>query len=205
MACFQITVESRAEGLRIDECIRRYIPEVESAAVQAAFRRRDVKLDGVRVKQDARVHAGSTVQLYCMEQDASALEIVYEDDDVLLINKRAGISVEPDELGGVTLTEMAERHLAGTGAFAHPCHRLDNQTCGLVLMAKNPHAEEVLVQAFRERTLDKRYICLVRGLMKPPQAVCKAYLVKNAAQAHVTVYDHPVPGGKAITTEYRTL
>ena len=205
MACFQLTVEPRADGLRVDEYLRRYLPEVESAAVQAAFRRRDVKLDGVRVKQDARVRAGAAVQLYCMEQDAAPLQIVYEDDDVLLINKRSGISIEPDERGGVCLTDLAERHVRPSGAFAHACHRLDNQTCGLVLFAKNDRAESVLTQVFRDRTLDKRYICLVRGLMKPPQATCNAYLIKHTEAARVTVYDHPVPGGKAITTAYRTL
>lgn len=61
--------------------------------VRQAFSHRDVKVDGVRVKQDARVRKGQLVQVYCMEAPAQALDVVYEDQDVLLINKRAGISV----------------------------------------------------------------------------------------------------------------
>ena len=204
MALTEITVDPRAEGERIDACLRRFMPQVPPAVVQTAFRRRDVKLNGVRVRQDARVHAGDRVQVYCMEHELGSLDIVYEDDDVLLVNKRSGISVEPDERGGVTLTELCQRHVAGHG-FAHACHRLDNQTCGLVVFAKNAAAEEVLAYAFRERTLDKRYICLVRGMMKPPAAVCSAWLSKDAKAGRVAIHDHEVPGALPITTEYTTL
>ena len=70
---------------------------------------------------------------------------------------------------------------------------------------KTPEAEEILVRAFRERTMDKRYICLVRGMPKPPAATCRAYLLKDAQAARVTILDHPVPGARAIATAYETL
>jgi 23S rRNA pseudouridine955/2504/2580 synthase len=175
---------------------------------QAAFKRRDVKLNGTRIKPDVRVHTGDELLLYCMEQTAPAIDVVYEDDDVLLINKRAGISVEEDEKGGATLTELAAKHVRTVhpeSPAPRPCHRLDNQTCGLILFAKHEHAEDILVNSFRERTLDKRYTCLVRGMMKPPSATCHAYLIKDSSAARVTVLDHPAPGAKPITTEYETI
>lgn len=208
MALHQMIVEPAADGLRVDVCLRRYLPELPSAVVQTSFRRRDVKVNGVRVKQDARVHTGDTIQVYCMEQQADPLDIVYEDGDVLLINKRAGISVEADDKGGVALTELALRHVRAKDPAApapRPCHRLDHQTCGLILFAKTEAAEEILVQAFRERTLDKRYECLVRGMMKPPSATCRAWLRKNADAARVTILDHAAPGAKPIITEYETI
>ena len=208
MACYEFKVDQAAEGQRVDACLRRFLPELPATVWQQSFRWRDVKVNGVRVKQDKRVAAGDLVQVYCMEQDTNAIDVVYEDDDVLLINKRAGISVEPDEKGGVSLTELALRQVRETDAQAWPpmpCHRLDNQTCGLILFAKNPKAEEILGRVFRERTLDKRYQCLVRGQMKPPKASCKAYLIKDSAAARVTVLDHPAPGAKPIVTAYETL
>lgn len=208
MACYKITVVPAADGLRADACIKRYLPEVPPNTAQAAFKRRDVKLNGTRIKPDVRVHMGDELLLYCMEQTTPAIDIVYEDADVLLINKRAGISVEEDEKGGTTLTELAAKHVRSINADApapRPCHRLDNQTCGLILFAKHERAEEILVSAFRERTLDKRYTCLVRGMMKPPSATCHAYLLKDASAARVTVLDHPAPGAKPITTEYETI
>ena len=208
MACYTIKVPAAADGLRADACLKRYLPEVPQQTVQQSFKRRDVKLNGVRVKPDVRVRTGDELMLYCMEQSAPVIDIVYEDDDVLLINKRAGISVDEDEKGGATLTELAAKHMRTANPDAEaprPCHRLDNQTCGLILYAKHAKAEEILTEAFRARTLDKRYTCLVRGMMKPPAAVCRAYLVKDAAAAHVTVLDHPAPGAKPIITEYETL
>ncbi len=205
---YEFITDPAAEGQRIDVCIRRFLPEVSQRTVQQSFSRRDVKLDGKRVKPDVRVLAGQKVELFCMEQTTPLVDVVYEDEDVLLINKRAGVSVEPDEKGGVTLTELALKHVRLKDASARPpkaCHRLDNQTCGLTLFAKNERAEAILTRAFKERTMDKRYICLVRGMMKPPAATCKAYLVKNAREARVTIHDDAVKGARPIITEYETL
>ena len=85
------------------------------------------------------------------------------------------------------------------------CHRLDNKTCGLVVLAKNQHAETILTQAFKERTMDKRYLCLVRGQPKPAAATCHAWLVKDAQAARVTILDHPASNARAIVTAYETL
>lgn len=208
MACYQFTADKTAEGLRIDAAIRRFLPELSPVAVRDAFKRRDVKLDGNRVKPDARVCSGQLVQVYCMEQAVESLDVVYEDADVLLINKRAGISTEPDGKGGASLTELAAKHVwryVPDAASPRACHRLDNQTCGLVLFSKNDRAAEILAQVFRDRSLDKRYICLVRGQMKPPVATCHAFLLKDAQAAHVTILDRPLPGAKRIVTAYETL
>ena len=205
---YEFIIDPAAEGQRIDACIRRFLPEVPQKTVQQSFSRRDVKLDGKRVKPDVRVTEGQKVELFCMEQTTPLVDVVYEDDDVLLINKRAGVSVEPDEKGGVTLTELALKHVRQKNPDAWPpraCHRLDNQTCGLTLFAKNERAESILTRAFKDRTMDKRYICLVRGMMKPPAATCKAYLLKDAKAAHVTIHDDAVKGARPIITEYEAI
>ena len=209
MACYQLVVDSSADGQRIDAFIRRFLPELTPQVLRACFEHRDVKLDGKRVKPDVRVATGQTVMVYCMEQKAEAISVVYEDDDVLLINKRAGVSVEPDERGGVSLTELAARHVRAKAPDATfmpvACHRLDNQTCGLTLFAKNQRAADILLRAFRDRTMDKRYICLVKGVMKPPTATCRAFLLKDANAARVTILDHDARGARPIITEYETI
>ena len=205
---YEFTTDHTAEGLRIDACIRRFLPQVPQRTVQQSFSRRDVKLDGKRVKPDVRVSSGQKIELFCMEQTAALIDVVYEDEDVLLVNKRAGMSVEPDEKGGVTLTDLAVQHVRQSNPEAPApvaCHRLDNQTCGLLLFAKNARSEAILTRAFKERTMDKRYICLVRGMMKPPSATCKAYLLKDAKAARVTILDDAVRGARPIITEYETL
>ncbi len=205
---YEFITDTAAEGQRIDACIRRFLPELPARTAQQSFAHRDVKLDGRRVRPDTRVTAGQKVELFCMEQATPLVDVVYEDEDVLLVNKRAGISVEPDDKGGVTLSELALRHVRqhDPQAFApRACHRLDNQTCGLLMFAKNERAEDILVRAFRDRTMDKRYICLVRGMMKPPAATCHAFLHKDAKAARITIHDSQVPGSRPIITAYETL
>ena len=208
MAKYEFVLDEAAEGQRIDACIRRFLPELPQPVVRESFKRRDVKLDGRRVSPDTRVRGGQTVAIYCMEQAVNPVQVVYEDEDVLLVNKRAGVSVTPDDGAGACLAELCHRHLllSDPGALPpRPCHRLDNPTSGLCLLAKHERAEEILVAAFRERTLDKRYTCLVRGVMKPPAATCKAWLLKDAEAARVRICDEPLPGAKPIITAYETL
>lgn len=203
MALHRFTVPSSADGRRLDELVRRQLPQLTPQEIRGVFAHRDVKVDGRRSPADTRVRAGQEVQVFYMEPAAPLIQVVYRDSDVLLVNKAAGVSVDEDGL-----TALAHRELLRDDPDAPPpvpCHRLDNQTCGLVLFALNPRAAEILRRAFRERTLDKRYICLVRGQPKPPGAVCTAWLVKDAEAGRVRVTDREVPGSRRIVTGYETL
>ena len=206
----QCIVSPQGEGERVDRLIARNFPELPERSVRAAFLRRDVKLDGRRVSREEKARAGQEIRIYLTEdaEDQPLLRIVYEDTDALLVNKPAGISVEPDRKGGVTLTDLCVHHVreADPGAEAPAaCHRLDHQTSGLCLFAKNAEALETLQEVFRARRLEKTYECLVRGIPKPPAAECRAYLIKDAKAGRVRVLDHPAPEGKVILTAYETL
>ena len=200
-------VPPEADGLRADAFLRLTLPELPESVLRRIFAARDARLDGRRVGRETPVAAGADFSVYLPEAArAESLSIVYEDEDVLLVNKRAGLCVEADG-PGVSLTALCRHHEAAAedAAFPAPCHRLDNQTCGLCLFAKNQAAMEVLTDVFRNRTLEKRYECLVRGQMKPPAAVCRAWLIKDAEQGRVRISDHPCPGAKPILTGYETL
>ena len=182
--------------------------------IRKIFSARDVRIDGNRVSRDAVVRAGQVLKVWLPEAAAPVsvpvqpLDVVYEDEHVLLVNKSAGISVEPDVRGGVTLTDLCSEYVRVSRPDAFPpaaCHRLDNKTCGLCLFAKDSGTLEILQDAFRNRELEKTYICLVRGIMKPPAAVCRAYLLKDPRRAVVSVTDRPVPGARSIVTGYETL
>ena len=203
-------IPPQGDGERADRLIARFFPELPERSVRAAFFRRDVKLDGRRAARDDRARAGQELRIYLPdgEEENRLLDIVYEDSRVLLVNKPAGLSVEPDGRGGVTLTELCARHARerDPGAEAPAaCHRLDNQTSGLCLFARDAGSLEILQEVFRERKLEKYYECLVRGIPKPAAAECRAYLVKDARAGRVRIEDHPVPEGKLILTGYETL
>ena len=205
----QIMIPSPGEGERADRLIRRYFPELPEQSVRAAFLNRDVKLDGRRISRDVPVHAGQELRIYLPDEtEQIPLKVVYEDEYVLLVNKTSGVSVEPDGKGGVTLTDLCERYIREKDPQAWPpaaCHRLDNQTSGLCLFAKTPETLETLQQVFRERTMKKEYECLVRGIPKPKEAECRAFLIKDARAARVRITDRPETGAREIITAYETI
>ena len=205
MKLHTLTVPQTAEGTRLYAAIRRMLPQVADYQLREAFARRDVKQNGVRVTKDALAIGGATAQVYCSE-DGKALspEIVYQDQNLIVIWKPTGVSCVPDAKGGLTVSEW----LWQTGAFERPpmpCHRLDHQTDGLLLLAKEEATLHELEEAFRQRRIHKRYECLVKGVPQPTQAVLEAYLRKDAQAARVTVLDHPAQGAKPIRTGYRVL
>ena len=208
----EIVIPSEAAGQRVSDFLRGMMPDLPESVIRRIFAARDVKLDGVRVSRDEAVFGGQVLKVFLPGtyacEAAPGPDVVYEDADVLLVNKRAGISVEKDARGGTTLTDLCAAYMAAKDPSAFPpaaCHRLDNQTCGLCLFAKSPEALEILQDAFRGRTLEKYYVCLVRGIMKPPRSECRAWLVKDAKRAKVRITDHPEPDAKPIITAYETL
>ena len=210
MALKTVIIPYEAEGMKTGLFLRRLFPDLPESSIRKLFDARDVRLDGIRIRKDDCVRAGQELRVFLPDrtENASSLRIVYEDSDVLLINKPAGISVESDARGTVSLAELCRLHVleSDPGAFPPaPCHRLDNRTSGLCLFAKNQQALEILQDAFRERTIEKYYICLVRGIPKPPSAVCHAYLLKDAEKGKVRILDHEVSGSRPVTTGYETL
>lgn len=210
----EIIIPRDAVGQRVADYLRSALPDLPESVLRRIFASRDVKLDSIRVSRDQRLQEGQCLKIYIPDASAGSssaapsLSVVYEDDDVLLVNKRAGISVEPDARGGVTLTDLCLEYVRRNNPDAFPpaaCHRLDNKTCGLCLFAKNQQALDILQDVFRSRKLEKYYVCLVRGIMKPPEAVCHAWLVKDALHARVHITDHQEPGAKPVTTGYETL
>ena len=203
------TVPAEFEGIRAGEYLRRMLPSLSESEFRLLFDARDVKLDGKRIKKTDLLKAGQSFRVYLPgSSNAQELRIIYEDEDVLLINKRPGISVVSEDPGELTLTALCRDYVrrADPEAFPpQPCHRLDHQTGGLCLFARNEAALSVLLDVFRSRTLRKEYTCLVRGLMKPPEAECRAYLVKDPVRSRVRVTDDPEPGALPIITAYRTL
>lgn len=210
----ETVVPADASGKRAIDLVRETLPELPESVLRRLFDARDVKLDNVRVSRSTPVRPGQALKVYVPDGMMSApaqpagFSVVYEDSDVLLVNKRAGISVESDAHGSRTLTDLCAAYVHEKDPDAFPpaaCHRLDNQTCGLCLFAKTPEALEILQDVFRARTLEKYYECLVRGRPKPPSAVCSAYLIKDARRAVVRVTDRPEEGARPIKTGYITL
>lgn len=188
--------------------------DVPQWAVKEAIKNRDVRIDGVRIRGDVRVQEGQVIRVYwpkaalAEKKPALPLEIVYEDEHALLVNKPQGLASQNEEnplAGDSALTRaIAMQQAAGnkTDQF-HLCHRLDVQTGGLLLFTKDDAAYESALQAFSERTMSKFYTCRVKGCPGQREAVMRAYLRKDAQLSRVSVTDYPARGSLEIVTGYR--
>ena len=196
--------------MELDRYIRQVFPSLPESKLRLLFSSRDVKLDGSPAKRHSPVREGQILKIYLPDDLApETLRIVYEDDRILVVNKPAGISVENDTHAGLSLTELCRKHVNHSAdssvLFPAACHRLDVKTSGLCMFAKDEQALQTVQDAFRSHKVIKEYICLVRGVMKPPSAVCRAYLLKDAIHGKVRIIDRDLPGSRPIITEYQSL
>ena len=187
--------------------IRRMLPQVPERFIREAFERRDVKMDGVRVARDAVARSGAEIKIYLSDDCyTQSPEILYQDDHLMVVYKPVGVSCEADHKGGQTIGEWVFQSANGRlRQPPMPCHRLDNQTDGLLLLALDEHTRALMEQAFHDREVHKKYVCLVRGQPILPEAVLDAYLLKDALNASVQVLDKRAPGAVPIRTGYRVL
>lgn len=194
--------------VRLDRYLLRQFPALSAGALHKALRENKLKVNGKKQPLNTLVQSGDVIRLYLPEEQLSpAAEFLYEDDDLIVALKPAGIAVEGE---GDTLLARVCTALERAGRLdpaAPPvlCHRLDTGTSGLVLLAKTPAAEAFLTAAIKARTIGKHYLCVTFGRPQPPAATLQGYLRKNADAGTVRVLDRPAPGAKEIITKYETL
>jgi len=178
---------------------------------------RQIKRGGTRLDAGDWIHGGDELTVYLPQElagravapEASAIPTVYEDERIWLVNKPRGIASRgaDDPRGEPGVLELLQKLSGMRGAQRPPvlCHRLDHQTGGLLLLAKDAVTEAALREAFARRTVEKLYTCLTVGMPEPERAELCAYLRKDARAARVTVRDAPFAGAHPIRTAYRVL
>lgn len=186
------TVENDCDLKTFTDCV---FPQ-GAFCLAALLRARDVKVNGVRVGNGGfALKTGDFVAYYTnfKQESAPSHTVIYQDENALIADKFSGVSVE-----GLTC-ELREK-----GDY-RPCHRLDRNTQGLLVFAKNGGAEREILSAFKERRVEKEYIALCKNNFKEKSAVLTAFLVKDDKKSLVKVFAKPVAGGVKIVTEYEVL
>lgn len=222
----KVTVEERQAGQRIDKVLRDLFPRLPFGALQRALRQKDIKANGIRVKQDYLAQPGDRLEIYIVDdlldgtgsEDQSSLNkgfsIVYEDAHLLVANKEQGIAVHPDkESPDGTLIQRVQEYLQEKGEYRPGfssftpalCHRLDRNTGGLVLIAKTSPCLEMVLQKMQSGEIRKYYQCLVKGKPNKPSAELRSYLVKDERKSRVFVSDEKIRGALEIITHYKVL
>lgn len=173
----------------------------DNAYAQASFyfhsllKAREIKVNGKRVDRDVPVYAGDLVSYYLSkkQEEKPAYYTVYEDENVLLVDKLDGVNSE---------AVFSDLQRKGESYFIH---RLDRNTKGLLIFAKNRESERELLSAFKTRSVQKIYHARCFGVPSKPQALLKAYLKKDEGKSLVKIYAKETAGAEQILTEYRVL
>lgn len=157
------------------------------------IKNKDIKFDGKRLCEDDMVFAGQTVVVFAPEKPSARFSVIFEDENVIVLDKGCDIEVQGKD--------SLESAIPGSIAV----HRLDRNTTGVMIMAKNEEAAEALKQAFKDKTVQKTYVCEVFGKPNFKGEVQKAYLVKDANRSEVKIYPNFVQKSVLIETKFKTV
>ena len=226
----EFTIGPNDAGQRLDRFLAKAVPLLPASLAQKYIRLKRIKCNGKRIERDTRLNTGDLLQLYINDEffdkprEDNAyltvanpkLTIVYEDEHILLVDKRPGLAVHPHDGAdfGKTLIDHIQAYLyqkkewkpREENAFTPAlCNRIDRNTGGIVIAAKTAEALRVLNQKIKDREMDKRYLAIVEGSPKPREGSLKGYLFKDAKKNRVFVTDTPQAGSKSCQTNYKTI
>ena len=225
----EFTIGQNDAGQRLDKFLAKAVRGLPASLMYKFIRTKKIKVNRARAEQSQLLREGDEIQLFIKDEffgapseDKSALgairpklDILYEDEHILLLNKRPGVLVHDDAAGGEnTLILHVQAYLYGKGeydpadeqSFAPAlCNRIDRNTGGIVIAAKNAETLRIINEKIRLREIDKRYLCITVGRPRPPEGRIECFLLKDEQKKQVSVYHKPVPGGKTAVTDYRTL
>ena len=224
----EIKIAKNDAGQRLDKFLTKAL-DLPVGLLYKSIRTKKIKVNRKRTEQSYILCEGDEIQLFIRdeffdnpERDDGALariapklNIVYEDDNVMLLNKRPGVLVHEDTDGGEnTLIMHVKAYLYSKGeydpaseqSFAPAlCNRIDRNTGGIVIAAKNAEALRDMNARIKDGDLNKRYICLVHGALPKKNDVIRAYLRKNSKDNTVEVRDRYFDGSKEIVTGYNVI
>lgn len=220
-------IKENDAGQRLDKFLTKAVPRLPKNLLYKYIRLKRIKLNGGRCQISDRLSVGDCVTLYINDEFFESrgeldflscppnMDIVYEDSNILIVNKPCGLVVHDDDSQSLdTLLNRLKRYLYDKGEYIPQneasftpalCNRLDRNTQGLVICAKNAESLRTMNLAIRKRWIEKRYLCVVIGEPVPEECVIEGYLVKRPAENIVEVSKRELPGSKRILTGYRVL
>ena len=222
-----ITVMKNDAGQRLDKYLSKRFKTMPPSLMYKYLRTKYIKLNGKKAQPDVFLSEGDVLTLYIRDEffeekraydfmkAGRELDILYEDDNLLLLNKKVGVICHQDSRYDTdTLNLRVLRYLYEKGAYDPEregsftpalCNRIDRNTGGIVIAAKTAEALRVINEKIRTREIEKYYLCIVRGRLPERHAVLRAWLRKDENNNTVAVRDKPFDGAKEIVTEYTVL
>ena len=197
-----IIVNKENDGKKLNTILLKEFPSLSVNSIYKALRKKDIRINNIKVNENVTVHKGDSITVYITDDilfgSSIKFEKVFEDDNIIVVNKPAGVEVTGPQSLSSMLTKMY-------GFSILPCHRLDRNTSGLTLFAKNQQSQNILFEKFKNHEIEKHYICRVYGIPKEKHKILTAYLFKDTKKSMVYIKDSPKKGYQNIITEYTVI
>ena len=200
----KIIVNKKYNERKLNKIILDELPNLNYNTFCKLLRKKDIKINGKRVNKDNIIYENDSIEIYLpkeLEDIKIELDIVYEDKNIMIVNKPANIEVT----GKNSITEVIAKKYTNCEFKPKPCHRIDRNTTGLVIFAKNQEALEIMLEKFRKHEIEKHYLAVVYGIPNRKSARLEAYLFKDNKKAQVYVSDILKKGYQKIITTYTVL
>lgn len=216
-------------GQRLDKFLTKSLYRLPVSLMQKYLRTKKIKVNRARAQGNTMLKEGDTIQLFIRDEffereevsdsiytTVPKLSVVYEDDNIIVCDKRPGVLVHPDDSGEErnTLLLHIKAYLCRNGEYSPEeensfapalCNRIDRNTGGMVIAAKNAEALREMNRIIKENLISKFYLCAVHGSVKKKADTLEGFLVKNSKDNLVTVSPTPFKGAKKIITKYKKL
>lgn len=224
----EIFIGENDGGQRLDRFLTKTFPALKSGIINKAVRNKDIRLNGKRTEASCRLKKGDRIYVYFPDKllenkpadedfmnASDRLSIVYEDENILLADKEQGLVVHADNDNTAdTLINRIKKYLYLKGEYIPEneqsfapslCNRIDRNTCGIVIAAKNAEALRIMSEKIKNRELSKKYICIALGEPPKKEDTLTAYLQKDSSENKVSVSDKKTDRNLTIKTRYRVL
>ena len=224
----EIIIGSNEAGQRLDKFLTKSYNNLPQSMLYKCIRKKDIKLNGKRCEISTRLTQGDVLTMYLKDEffqeepkeydflkAPNRLNIIYEDDNIMILDKQPGLIVHPDDQYHFdSLIARVQHYLYEEGkynpenetSFAPALvNRIDRNTGGIVMAAKNAEALRIMNEKVKERELDKLYLCVVHGKMEKKQATLVGFLEKNESKNRVFISKKATSETKSIETRYHVL
>lgn len=224
----EFIVTKNDAGLRFDKFIVKICPTLPSSLMFKYIRTKRFKINGKKGEISTRLNVGDVISAYVNDEffaqvepkysflsAPSNIDVVYEDENILLVDKKQGLLVHPDKNEYTnTLIDRIQHYLYKKGeydpkdenSFAPAlANRIDRNTGGIVIAAKNAEALRILCDKIKYREMDKRYLAVIHGVPKKKSDILEGYLEKNESKNQVFLKNYKTKDNKTIRTKYRVL
>ena len=200
----EIIVSKKYHEKKLNKVILEELSNINYPMFCKLLRKKDIKVNGKRINKDILVYENDKLDIYLpkeLEDVKIELDIVYEDENILVINKPTNIEVT----GTNSLTELINKQYTNCEFKPQPCHRIDRNTTGLVMFAKNEKTLRILLEKFKKHEIEKHYLALIYGIPNKKEERLEAYLFKDKKKSQVYISDTFKKGYQKIITKYTIL